>query len=149
MNLKVLTQIETPLETIYEEFKQLRTEYIGDPYKGSGDKGELDRLQDYADRFTELHTQIRPICTEVYGFRTKHDDKAATAIRSRIAQKLLEDKVVNSLNKAEQMAPSTDEYSEFLENRIFYYKSWDSINHLRESIKQYIINIGQRLSHFK
>jgi hypothetical protein len=147
--MEALFQTETNLEYIYEEFKQLRVEYVHDPYKGSGDSAELDRLLNYADSFAELYAQIRPICAEVYEQRTRHDDKACTAFKGRVAYKIHDDNKKISLNKAEQLATGSEEYEKFLEDRIYHYKSWESIKHLRDSIHQYIINVGQRISQFK
>jgi hypothetical protein len=146
--MEILTTEERPLEAIYEDFKRLRTEYMHDPLKGSGDQGEKDRLMYYSDAFSELYTIIRPICAEVYGRRTEHDDKSCTAMKARIAKRLQEENQKMSWNKATEYAAASEEYKEFLAERVYYYTSWDSIQHLRDSIKQYIINLGQRLSNF-
>lgn len=135
------------LNQLEQMFDDLVDEYNSDSLKGSGDTAERDALQNYSDQFTNLYRLIRPICKEVYGWRTQHDDKACTAFRAREAKKIMRDEQA-SWNKSYEMSASTEEYEDFLKERIFYYESWDSVSHLRDTIKQYIINIGQRLTNF-
>lgn len=141
--------MESPLSRIMEEFKELKTEYLYDPLKSSGDSSEKDRLLFYSDKLTDLYEKLRPICADVYGIRTLHDDKASTAKKARIAKQMQEANTKLSWNRVTELAAASDEYDDFLKERAYYYECWESISHLRDSIKQYIINIGQRLSHFK
>ena len=131
---------------IYEDFQRLRMEYQYDTLKGSGDPGEKERLMYFSDEFTMLYGLIRPHCSIVYGLRTKHDDKACSAFKARIARNLQAKEPKLSWNKATEFAAATEEYKEFLEQRIVHYQNWDSISHLKDSIKQYVINIGMRVN---
>lgn len=141
--------MERPLSKIIEDFRQLRAEYLYDPLKGSGDSAEKDKLLTYSDKFTDLYEQLRPICSDVYGLRTLHDDKAASATKARIAKRMQEEDPKISWSKVIEYSAASEDYKDFLNERAYYYESWDSMAHLRDSIKQYIINIGQRLTHYK
>ena len=129
------------LEEIKVDFDDLVDVYVNDVFK---DRSK-DTLHEYTDRFTRLYKEIGKYCSETYGYRTMHDDKAASAIKARIARKLMEDEKM-SWNKAESLAAASSEYMDFLEQRVFYYESWDSVDHLRNTLKQYIINIGLKIS---
>lgn len=146
MSLNTLMKPQRTLEAIYEDFGQLRTQYNQDPLKGSGAPGERERMLYYSDKFTDLYVDIGPYCAMVYGRRTEHDDKATGPARARIAKSLQEEDEKLSWNKVVEYASASEDYKDFLSERVYYYESWDSIDHLRDSIKQYIINIGQRLS---
>ena len=129
------------LEEIKTEFDDIVAIYNNDVFK---DRNK-DLLHEYSDRFTKLYKEIGPHCSETYGYRTMHDDKAASAIKARIARRLMETEKM-TWNKAESLAAASQEYTDFLQERVFYYESWDSVDHLRNTIKQYIINIGLKIS---
>lgn len=104
---------------------------------------------EFSDRFTELYSDMGEICAYIFALRTAHDDKSASAIKNRITMQLMDEMTRPSFNKAEAMAGASDEYHTFLKERIEAYGDWDGVDHLRDSIKQYIINIGVRLSNTK
>lgn len=144
---EVLKTQTKELSDIYEEFKISRNIYLTSELINSGEVKERGLLLDLLDDFTSLYEDIRPICAILYGLRTSRDDKACTAIRSRLAKQLIddEDNKIKSWNMAGEIAPSMPEYQEFLDERREYYENWDSVSHLRDTIKQYIFNINQRL----
>lgn len=141
------------LQEIKDRFDEYVEDYNAEPLRGSGSPQEKAVLAEYNDRFSYLYKEMRRYAKQVYGQRTLRDDKACSAKKARIARGLLREqpdleKGMGSLtwNKAIEYAASTDEYEKFLEERVEAYENWDSIVHLRDSIKQYMINIGGRLS---
>lgn len=134
------------LDDIIVKMDQLVMEYDSySRYLGSGDQAEIDILLNMEDKFTKLYNDLRDIASTVYGHRTVHDDKACTAYKARIIKKLFDADKKLSWNKAVDLAAASPEYEQFLNERSFYYESWDSVNHLRETLNQYNFNIGKRL----
>ena len=130
-------------------FNNLVHNYTHNEYIGSGDMMEKDILHQFGEKFSALYNHLRPICAYIYGQRTRHDDKASTAFKNRIAKHIYDtwpEGSRKSWNKALELGSASDDYKDFLTERAYWYESWDSIQHLRDTIKQYIINAGQRLA---
>jgi hypothetical protein len=77
--------------------------------------------------------------------KTTRDNEAARAFKARVARKLSENEPKLSWSKACDLALSSETYEKFLEERKEHYENWDSVSHLRNSIQQYMINIGLKL----
>jgi hypothetical protein len=137
------------LDTIIKEFDEVVEEYNNDDIKGVGDIAEKDALHRYNDKFTFLYKELGPLCSEVYGWRTQHDDKSCSAFKARTARKMQEADPKLSWNKVTELAAATEEYKDFLTERVYYYRSWDSISHLRDSIKQYIKRYLENIKNVK
>lgn len=140
---------EDRIRDIYKEFIIVRDSYMSNPIKGSGDRNEKGALEEYSDKFSKLYSDIIPVAAYIYSKRTEHDDKSCTAKKARICRSLTEKDPKLSWNKATDYASASEEYEEFLKERTYYYMLWENTTHLRDSIKQYSINIGSRLSNLK
>lgn len=126
------------LDEIIKEFENVQANYL---YCDFEDKNMLSK---FSDDFTKIYHKLNKVASEIYGERTAHDDKACTAFKARIAIDI--NTREKSWSKCLELSAASDEYAQFLEERIFYYRSWDSVSHLRDTIKQYLINIGIRNS---
>jgi hypothetical protein len=113
-------------------------------------KGELkkDELLEYQSRFVDIKSDLRPYKVEMIKEWTRRDDKAASAIKFRIALaihegrfkdekgKLLYDEC--SMNMAEKFASGCEKYKEFVDQRAFYKESLTNISELRNDAESYI-----------
>jgi hypothetical protein len=134
------------LNDIIEEFEELRG-----TYRAFIRNSELNRdsLMEFQGRFNDLKADLRPHHAEVSRQYTTRDDKAATAIKYRLAVSISkgdhEDFESCSINQAEKFAPASKEYKKFLEQRAFWKESLVNINDLRDDISSYLIEISTRL----
>lgn len=106
-------------------------------------KGELNKttLLEYQARFVELKSELRPFKIEMVKQWIRRDDKAATAIKFRIAISIKEGKFVDeegkliydscSINQAEKFASGSQQYKDFVDQRAFYKESLTNITDLR------------------
>ena len=84
---------------------------------------------------------------------TRRDDKAATAIKFRIAVAMTkgeypsgDDEVkLPTITNAEKLASGSKEYREFVDQRGFYKESLTNLTDTREDINSYINEIKDRL----
>lgn len=134
------------LSDIIEDFDNLRI-----TYRLVIQEKEVSRetLLEFQGRFNDLKADLRPHHAEVSRQYTTRDDKAATAIKYRLAVAISqgehEDFESCSINQAEKYAPASKEYKKFLEQRAFWKESLVNINDLRDDISSYLIEISTRL----
>lgn len=133
------------LEEIIEDYENLRQAFFS--YRS---KKEVDKkaLIEYEARFVALKADLRPHRKHIAGEWQKRDDKAATAIKFRLAiaihngtlkdddDQLLYDPC--SINQAEKFASGSKKYQEFLEQRTFYRESLVNLTDLRNDLDGYI-----------
>jgi len=105
--------------------------------------GELNKhtLIEYQARFVDIKAELRPYKVEMIKEWTRRDDKAATAIKFRIAvaihQGTFKDekgKLIYetcSITAAEKYASGCDKYKEFVDQRAFYKESMTNVTDLR------------------
>lgn len=106
-------------------------------------KGELNKhtLLEYQARFVDIKAELRPFKVEMIKEWTRRDDKAATAIKFRIAVAIHQGTFKNeagkliyemcSITAAEKYASGCDKYKEFVDQRAFYKESMTNVTDLR------------------
>jgi len=126
------------LEEIIEDYENIRHSFKDYRGKGNYTKSSLIEFQ---GRFVDIKAELRPYKVEMVKEWIRRDDKAATAIKFRIAiainkgEYLDEDgKIVfdcNSINQAEKFASGCASYKEFVDQRAFYKESLTNVSDLR------------------
>lgn len=127
------------LSEIIQDFEDNRISFK--EFRG---KGELNKttLLEYQARFVDIKAELRPFKVEMVKEWTRRDDKAATAIKFRIALAINEgsfrdDKGVvlykdcTSITAAEKYASGCQKYKEFVDQRSFYKESLTNVSDLR------------------
>lgn len=108
-----------------------------------------ETLLEFQARFNDIKADLRSFHARVHREWTKRDDKAATAIKYRLANTISKgghpDFDSCSINQAEKYAPSSKEYKEFIEQRAFWKESLVNVNDLRDDISSYLIEIATRI----
>lgn len=110
-------------------------------------KGELFRatLMQFQGIFNDLKASIRPFKNLVLSRWVARDDKAATAIKYRIATSIhrgeLEGYEPCSLSMAEKLAAGSATYKKFIDQRAFYKESYINLVEIREDLNTYINEI--------
>ncbi len=140
------------LKDIIENFDSQRESYRDFTRKGDMNKHTLLEFQ---GRFIDLKSELRYWKTYLTKEWTRRDDKAATAIKFRIAISIsrgeFKDKEGNSpyekcsITSAEKYASGSQEYKEFVDQRAFYKESLTNVADLREDMNSYINEIKDRL----
>lgn len=134
------------LNEVLDDFDNIRS-----AYRHCVQKEECSKisLMEFQGRFNDLKADLRPHHAEVSRQYTTRDDKAATAIKYRLAVAISqgehEDFESCSINQAEKFASASKEYKKFLEQRAFWRESLVNINDLRDDISSYLIEISTRL----
>lgn len=105
---------------------------------------------EFEERFNNMLAELVPVSSFIYGKRTRHDDRASSAVNSRIRRSIFqgtnaEYEKENSWAKVESFAAASEEYKEFLEDRAFWYESFETIEGMQESIKAYLTAITHRI----
>lgn len=143
-----------PLEDIVVDFESLRETYRSFTKLGHNTK---DALIEYQSRFLDLKSDLRYWRAKFTNEWIRRDDKAATAIKFRIAvamtngtynlnsEKEEETGKLPTITNAEKLASGSKEYREFVEQRGFYKESLTNITDMREDISGYINEIKDRL----
>jgi hypothetical protein len=140
------------LEEIIENFESER-----DSYRIFTNKGDVNKhtLLEFQGRFVDLKSRIRPFKKYLTKQWTRRDDKAATAIKFRIAiaiskgeykddeGNLLYEKC--SITSAEKYASGSLQYKDFVDQRAFYKECLTNVSDLREDLNSYINEIKDRL----
>jgi len=139
------------LEEIIEEYDELRKsfrKYTKDSQVKS------DNLIEYQSRFTDLKAELRDHKAKVLSQWIRRDDKAATAIKFRIAVAIHEGRFKDekgnlvydecTINQAEKYASGSEQYKKFVDQRAFYKESYTNICDLRDDINSYIIECKDR-----
>lgn len=140
------------LNDIIEDFESQRSSYRNFTTRGDLQKATLLEFQ---GRFIDLKSELRHWKTYLTKEWTRRDDKAATAIKFRIAIAIsrgeFKDKEGNtpyekcSITSAEKYASGSQEYKEFVDQRAFYKESLTNVADLREDMNSYINEIKDRL----
>lgn len=133
------------LEDIIEDFENTRVSFNN--YR---DKNEVSDkvLVEYQSRFANLKSDLRPYKAKMTKGWITRDDKAASAIKFRIALAVhrgeLKDEKGSliydecSINQAEKFASGSDKYKEFVDQRAFYKESLTNISDLRNDCDTFI-----------
>lgn len=120
-------------------------------------RGDINKntLIEFQGRFVDLKTEIRHWKKYLTNEWTRRDDKAATAIKFRIAIAIsrgeFKDEEGNliyekcSITSAEKYASGSQAYKDFVDQRAFYKESLTNVSDLREDINSYINEIKDRL----
>lgn len=144
----------------FEKFEELLADYedARETFnlfsRGGEDNKEV--LLEFQLRFVNLKADLRPIHKYIAGQYTRRDDKAATAIKYRIATSIANGEFVGedgklvydkcSMAQAEKLAASSQKYKEFLSQRALYKESLINISDIREDIANYITLIRDRIN---
>jgi len=139
-----------PLEDILTEYEELRGSFRNTTKSGSLTK---DSLIEFQGRFIDLKADLKYWKVKYTHEWTRRDDKAATAIKFRIAVAMTrgeyptgdEEVKLPTITNAEKLASGSKEYREFVEQRGFYKESLTNLSDTREDINSYINEIKDRL----
>lgn len=139
-----------PLEDILTDYEELRGAYRNYTKVGDGNKNSLIEFQ---GRFIDLKADLKFWKVKYTHEWTRRDDKAATAIKFRIAVAMTrgeyptgdEEVKLPTITNAEKLASGSKEYREFVEQRGFYKESLTNLSDTREDINSYINEIKDRL----
>lgn len=142
------------LEDILEDYENLRQSYRNFTRVGDGNKNTLIEFQ---GRFIDIKADLKYWRVKYTHEWTRRDDKAATAIKFRIAvamtngtynlgsEKEEESNKLPTITNAEKLASGSKEYRDFVEQRGFYRESLTNLSDTREDINSYINEIKDRL----
>jgi len=131
------------LEEIITEYEDLRQSFR--TFSSQGDSNK-DTLLEFQHRFLDIKADLREWHTKMVSASEIRSEKAATAIKMRIAISMMKGEFkfgedeqpmydkLPSLSSAEKFAGATKEYKEFLNQRAFYKESFVNITDLREDI---------------
>ncbi len=139
-----------PLEEILTEYEELRKSFRNTTRSGSLTK---DSLIEFQGRFIDVKADLKYWRVKYTHEWTRRDDKAATAIKFRIAVAMTRGEYATGDNEvklptitnAEKLASGSKEYREFVEQRGFYKESLTNLSDTREDINSYINEIKDRL----
>lgn len=143
-----------PLEEILTEYEELRKSFRNTTKSGSLTK---DSLIEFQGRFIDLKADLKYWRVKYTHEWTRRDDKAATAIKFRIAvamtngtyklgsEKEEENGKLPTITNAEKLASGSKEYRDFVEQRGFYKESLTNLSDTREDMNSYINEIKDRL----
>lgn len=126
------------LDKIIEDFEENRISFS--EYRRKGEFSKLTLLE-YQGRFVDIKAELRTYKVDMVKEWTRRDDKAASAIKYRMAIAIHEgefkdedDKLIYdpcSINQAEKFASGCDRYKQFIDQRAFYKESLTNITDLR------------------
>lgn len=126
------------LEEIIQEFEDNRISFK--EFRRAGTLNKTTLLE-YQGRFVELKAELRPFKVNMVKQWTRRDDKAATAIKFRLAISIHKGEYKDeagelvydacSINQAEKYASGCEAYKEFVDQRAFYKESLTNISDLR------------------
>ena len=143
-----------PLEEIIEEYENLRQSFK--VFSSTGD-GNKNALLEFQHRFVDLRADLRPWHTSMLKASENRSDKAATAIKMRIAVSMVKDEYefgvdekpmydkAPSITNADKFAAASKEYKDFLSQRTFYKESFVNVADLREDIAAYVNLLKDKL----
>ena len=138
------------LEEILTEYEELRGSFRNFTKVGDGNKNTLIEFQ---GRFIDLKADLKYWKVKYTYEWTRRDDKAATAIKFRIAVAMTrgeyptgdEEVKLPTITNAEKLASGSKEYREFVEQRGFYKESLTNLRDTSEDINSYINEIKDRM----
>lgn len=145
-------EINRELDEIIADFEEQR-----ESYRVFTSRGDLNKhsLLEFQGRFIDLKAELRYWKKYLTNEWTRRDDKAATAIKFRIAIAIsrgeFKDDEGNplyekcSITSAEKYASGSLEYKRFVDQRAFYKESLTNVSDLREDLNSYINEIKDRL----
>ncbi len=134
------------LDEIIADYEETRQAFRNSIKK---DTVNVESLLEYQARFNDLKADIRPHKKELTLRWVRRDDKAATAIKFRIAASIsngehdMYEKC--SITQAEKYASGSKEYQTFIDQRGMYRAGLSNVSDLREDITSYINEIKDRL----
>ena len=143
-----------PLEDVLTDYENTRQSYRNFTKVGDGNKNTLIEFQ---GKFIDLKADLKYWKVKYTHEWIRRDDKAATAIKFRIAvamtngtynlgsEKEEENGKLPTITNAEKLASGSKEYREFVEQRGFYKESLTNLSDTREDINSYINEIKDRL----
>lgn len=143
-----------PFEEVLENYENIR-----DSYRNASKNGNLTKasLMAFQEEFVHLKADLRHWHSTVMLKAENRSDKAATAIKYRIAVAISEGEFVDdkgeliydkcSITQAEKYAAASDKYKDFLRQRSFYKESLVNIVDIREDINSYILAINNALKY--
>lgn len=139
-----------PLDEILNEYEELRKSFRNTTKSGSLTK---DSLIEFQGRFIDVKADLKYWRVKYTHEWTRRDDKAATAIKFRIAVAMTrgeyetgdQETKLPTITNAEKLASGSKEYREFVEQRGFYKESLTNLSDTREDINSYINEIKDRL----
>ena len=135
------------LEEILTDYEELRGSFKNFTKVGDSNK---DSLLEFQQRFLDLKADLRPWHTKMMHAAEMRSDKAATAIKMRIAIAMVKDEYTfgenekpmydkpPTISNADKFAAATKQYKEFLDQRTFHKESFTNIADLREDLQGYI-----------
>jgi len=139
------------LKDILEDFDNLRQNFRHFTVKGDVNRAALI---EYQGRFVDLKSDLTYWKSHFLNEWTRRDDKAATAIKYRLAGAISRGEYTDhtgkvldkcSLSIAEKIAAGTKEYQEFIQQRSHYKEYASNISDRREDISSYINEIKDRI----
>lgn len=135
------------LQEIVESYRSVRESYLN--YVRHSEQ-KKESLVEFEEKFNEVLASLVSISSLVYGQRTRHDDRASSSVKARICRSIFngtnkEFEKESSWSKVESFAGATEEFSTFLEDRAFWYESYETIEGMRESVKSYLTAITHRI----
>jgi len=142
------------LEEIIADFEETRQSYRAFTKLDHNNKESLIEFQ---SRFLDIRADLRAWKAKYTYEWIRRDDKAATAIKFRIAvamtngtyelnsEKEEESGKLPTITNAEKLASGSKEYREFVEQRGFYKESLTNISDMRDDASGYINEIKDRL----
>ncbi len=141
------------LEEIVVDFDSCR-----EAYRNFTNRGDLNKhsLLEFQGRFIDLKAELRYWKKYLTNEWTRRDDKAATAIKFRIAISIARGEFKDdddddityekcSITSAEKFASGSRAYKKFVDQRAFYKESVTNVSDLREDLNSYINEIKDRL----
>ena len=140
------------LEEIITRFESQR-----EAYRAFTNKGDLNKhtLLEFQGRFIDLKSEIRYWKKYLTKEWTRRDDKAATAIKFRIAMEITrgdfkdegstEPLAKCSITSAEKYASGSLTYKKFVDQRAHFKEYLTNVSDLREDMNSYINEIKDRL----
>jgi len=133
------------LDQIIDEFDDLRKAFLSYRKK---QEPKRDSLIEFEARFVDLKTELRLHRAFLLNETVKRDEKAASAIKFRIAVAIHEGEFKNekgeliydacSINQAEKFAAGSIKYKEFIDQRAFYKQSYLNVSSLHSDIEGHI-----------
>ena len=126
------------LEEIIEDFENTRLAFQSYRKKAEFQRGSL---LEYQARFVDIKAELRPFKVEMVKEWIRRDDKAASAIKYRMAISIHKGEFKDdegeliydpcSINQAEKFANGCDRYKQFIDQRAFYKESLTNVSDLR------------------
>lgn len=140
------------LEDIIEDYNVTRETFNNYTSTGEVKRESLNELQ---AKFVNIKSDLTYWKAKSIKHWTRTDDKAATAIKYRIAVAISKGEFKDigaenflpkcSLNHAEKMAAGSQTYKEFVDKRAFNKETMTNISDLREDCSSYILIINNFL----